>query len=133
MLAIHRLISVLSRDIEMTLNGTPERDGLIQLLRANQDEFARAVWKSAPDFKPRTDTAAVAKNSSMKKANATITSRPTSSRDYFLPARSTSSHSLPAPDFLSKEEQLNFFADVHLQITFDEVLGRAQRYDVAAR
>jgi len=132
MLAIHRLISVLSRDIEMTLDGTPERDGLIQSLRANQDEFASAVWRSAPDFKPRTDTAAVARN--LKKANAIITSRPTSSRDYALPsvARSTS-HSLPAPDFLSKEEQRNFFADVHLQITFDEVLGRAQRYDVAAR
>jgi hypothetical protein len=112
MLAIHRLISVLSREIERALDGTPERDGLIQLLRADQDEFASAIWRSAPDFKPCKDT--------------TWDKQKLGTYNSVKPA-------LPAPDFLSKEEQQNFYSNNHLQITYKDVLERAQRYIVITR
>ncbi|KAI9441577.1 P-loop containing nucleoside triphosphate hydrolase protein [Lactarius indigo] len=49
---ILKLIGGFVRSIERLVSGTPGENGLMQTLRAPQNEFKRAVRQTAPDFRP---------------------------------------------------------------------------------
>ncbi|EMD32900.1 hypothetical protein CERSUDRAFT_76972 [Gelatoporia subvermispora B] len=49
---ILHLLGDFSRDMATHLEGTPDEDGLLQLIRPRQDQFRKAIKATAPDFRP---------------------------------------------------------------------------------
>ncbi|KAL4248958.1 hypothetical protein ABKN59_007409 [Abortiporus biennis] len=49
---ILNLISSFSRDLAIHLEGTPNKDGLLQSFRPAQEEFRKRIRSTAPDFRP---------------------------------------------------------------------------------
>lgn len=45
-------LDVFSRDLSRRLEGTPDKDGLLQTIRPYQQEFRRAIRSTAPNFVP---------------------------------------------------------------------------------
>lgn len=52
MAEILHLLGDFSRDMATHLEGTPDEDGLLQLIRPRQDQFRKAIKATAPDFRP---------------------------------------------------------------------------------
>lgn len=55
------LLHEFSRGLEQHTQGTPDADGLLQMVRPRQLKFRKEIWLSAPDFRPfmRQDSATV--------------------------------------------------------------------------
>ncbi|KAH9917092.1 P-loop containing nucleoside triphosphate hydrolase protein [Amylocystis lapponica] len=101
---VYNLISDFSRKFSRFLDGTPEAGGLLQSIRPAQLEFRKAVYVTAPDFRPYEKTSPPTNVSNATK------------KGHFV-----------APDFLTSEENIVSPHADDDAIYIDEVMARAQQ------
>lgn len=49
---VQSLLDIFSRDLAKHIQGTPDPNGLLQLIKPFQLEFKKAIWITAPNFVP---------------------------------------------------------------------------------
>ena len=99
---VYNVISKFSDALAQYVEGMPDKDGLLQAVRPEQQRFREEVRKTRPDFRPY---------------NEPDTDEVTMRRDR-----------LTKPEFLANEEEVDLPTDDDNAIYIDEVMDRARQY-----
>lgn len=118
---ILHLIGDFTRDLDVSLDGTPDEEGLLQTIRPFQLVFKRAVRATAPDFRPVI----------RPKASKQVPSKDSFTFSFDIDGEERQDSEAVTLAFLSNEEDTTdgmLPKDEKNAIYIDEVMRRANQY-----